>query len=346
MGTTPNYHSGPASPTPQQRLLLMDDVQWEAFIERCARQLEKEGEYSQVIRLGGANDKGRDVCGYRSFPPSEDSWDLYQAKYYGSTLTPSEIIGEVAKFLSHVLDGAYSRPRRYYLCALKVGATLQDYLLNPDGMREWVMGEWERKNGDFGPFKRPWDVAIQTFLMEFPFEIFSRRTPDELLEIHARNVSEHWEHFGVLHTREPNPETPATPDPMEERYLQALLGVYRERTGLTIATIESIPKAYLRHFAAQRRLFYSAEGLNRFSRDKLPGAFDALLGDVEVGVAGVAYAPHDGSWARLTQTLLTANSLQINNNPLHYRLQAGDLQGSCHHLVNLGRLDWADTDEE
>lgn len=197
---TPHYQSGPANPTPHQRLLLMNDVQWEAFIEHCARQLGRESRYVQVIRLGGANDKGRDLCGYTCHPLTADTWDLYQAKYYGGTLSPSDVIGEFAKFLSHVHDGAYSRPRRYYLCALKVGATLQDYLLNPDGMRDWVMAEWERKNGAFGPFKRAWEPGIRQFLLDFPFAIFSRRTPDELLEIHSRNGAEHWQHFGVLHT--------------------------------------------------------------------------------------------------------------------------------------------------
>lgn len=72
------YHPGPVEPTPQQRLLLMDDVQWESFIERCARQLEKEGQYAQVLKLGGANDKGRDICGYTVHPPASDTWDLYQ----------------------------------------------------------------------------------------------------------------------------------------------------------------------------------------------------------------------------------------------------------------------------
>lgn len=111
------YQPGPVEPTPQQRLLLMDDVQWESFIERCARQLEKEGQYAQVLKLGGANDKGRDICGYTVHPPASDTWDLYQAKYYSSTLSPSQIVGELAKFLSCVQDGSYTCPRRYYLCA-------------------------------------------------------------------------------------------------------------------------------------------------------------------------------------------------------------------------------------
>lgn len=33
MSSSSAYHPGPVEPTPQQRLLLMDDVQWESFIE-------------------------------------------------------------------------------------------------------------------------------------------------------------------------------------------------------------------------------------------------------------------------------------------------------------------------
>ena len=65
MSSSSAYHPGPVEPTPQQRLLLMDDVQWESFIERCARQLEKEGQYAQVLKLGGANDKGEIYAGTR-----------------------------------------------------------------------------------------------------------------------------------------------------------------------------------------------------------------------------------------------------------------------------------------
>lgn len=60
----PVFHPGPPDPTPEQRLFLMNDEDWEVFIEECARQLMSEGQYEQVHRLGGAGDRGRDVCGY------------------------------------------------------------------------------------------------------------------------------------------------------------------------------------------------------------------------------------------------------------------------------------------
>lgn len=339
------YHQGPADPTPFQRLLLMDDVGWESFIERCARQLEKEGHYTQVIKMGGANDKGRDICGYTSIPPVQDTWDLYQAKYYSSTLSPSHFAPELAKFLSCIHDGAYTRPKFYYLCALKVGASLLDLLHDPVKMRNWILAEWKKKDGDFGTFKRKLDASLEAFVLSFPFSSIGRRTPEELLEIHARNSALHWELFGVMEKRGPNPGMPEEPDPLEQKYVDALLRVYEEYSGCSFSTAHEIPAKLKRHFIAQRRLFYSAEGLNRFSRDKLPGAFDNLLDQVEIGVGGVLASFHDTGMDRLTETLSAANSLQVPDNPLHARLQAGDLQGGCHHLANRTRIDWVDSDE-
>ncbi len=91
-----------------------------------------------------------------------------------------------------------------------------------------------------------------------------------------------------------------------------------------------------------RRLFYSAEGLNRFSRDKLPGAFEELLEQVELGVGNELMYPHESGFKKVHSVLNVASILQVTSNPLHARLQAGDLQGSCHHLVNQEKIQWID----
>jgi hypothetical protein len=64
MENSASYHPGPPEVQPEERLLLMGAPDWEIFIDECVRQLQKEGEYVQVHHLGGAGDKGRDVCGY------------------------------------------------------------------------------------------------------------------------------------------------------------------------------------------------------------------------------------------------------------------------------------------
>ena len=338
------YHPGPAQTTPEQRLFLMNDEEWEVFIEQCARQLKAEGLYVQVLRLGGAGDKGRDVCGYSHDTPAEGTWDLYQGKHYEGTLSPSAFAPELAKFLSSVFSGGYTRPRHYFICALRVGPKLHDLVMKPAEFKAWILGEWKEKGGDFGTFKQPLTSEIEAFVKDFPFEVIKVKTTADLLDIHARS-DRHWEMFGVLAARGPNPEMPDSPAAEEQKYVEALLDVYQEASSTPIPDPAAIPTSYKKHFKAQRRLFYSAEGLNRFSRDKLPGAFDDLIGQVEDGVSSDLAYPHPDGMTRLTKVLNTANTLQVTSNPLHARLQAGDLQGACHHLANHERINWVDEDE-
>jgi len=338
------YHPGPEQPTPEQRLLLLNDEKWEAFIEQCARQLKAEGEYVQVVRLGGAGDKGRDVCGYLQQLPTESTWDLYQGKYYTGTLAPSSFAPELAKFLWCIFTGAYTCPRNYYICALRVGPALHDYTLNPDRFKAWILAEWKDKSGNFGTFKQAMTPELDAFVNSFPFDVIKVKTTADLLEVHSRS-DKHWEMFGVLPARQPNPVVPENPEADEHQYVKALLDVYQEASQAALSQPPEIPTKYKKHFKSQRMLFYSAEGLNRFSRDKLPGAFDELVNQVEVGIGSDLNYPHPDGLARLTKVLDTANGLQVTANPLNARLQAGDLGGACHHLANQGRAKWVDEDE-
>lgn len=338
------YHPGPAQPSPEERLLLMNDTDWEIFIEQCARQLLNEKVYTSVIRLGGAGDKGRDVCGHTQDLPLEGTWDLYQAKYYTSALSPSDFAPELAKFLWSVYSGDYQRPLQYFICALKIGPKLYDLVTKPGEFKAWILAEWKEKSGVWGTYKQPFTFEIDAFIKSFPFEIFKIKTSADLLKIHARS-DKHWESFGVLASRGPNPEIPESPSFDEQKYIAALLDVYQEATNVTIPDASDIPSLYKKHFKVQRRLFYSAEGLNRFSRDKLPGAFDNLIDQVELGIGSELAFPHSDGISRLSKVLNTANTLPVTANALYARLEAGDLQGACHHLANQERISWMNEDE-
>jgi hypothetical protein len=338
------YHSGPEQPTPEQRLMLMNDESWESFIEQCARQLKEEGNYLQVLHLGGAGDKGRDVCGYCESQPVENSWDIYQGKFYEGTLSPSAFAADLAKFLWHVFSQAYTRPRNYYICALRVGPKLIDYVLNPIEFKAWIIKEWAEKNGDFKTFKQVLTPELKAFIESFPFDIIKIKPSSDLLEIHSRS-DKHWEVFGVLGSRGPNPTMPDQPLDDEHKYIKALLDVYGESQHQPVLAPSDIPSKFQKHFKSQRMMFYSAEGLNRFSRDKLPGAFDDLVTQIEIGIGSDIGYPHPSGLDRLTKVLDKANSLQVTSNPLHRRLQAGDLGGTCHHLANQDRASWVDKNE-
>ena len=341
--STSSFHPGPADPTPEQRLFMLNEDSWEEFIEVCVRQLKHEGEYIHVHRLGGAGDKGRDVCGYCNKEPLIDSWDLYQAKFYRQTLSRSQFLSEVAKFITNVYNDEFTRPLNYYICALKVGTSLFDLVHKPKEMKRWLLDQWKGKKGNFPSFKQPLTSDLQKFIEKFPFSIFSIKTPSDLLDIHSRNETKHWEKFGVLAKRGPNPSVPASPEHIEEKYISELLKVYGEQLRNHLLELSDLDDTiYNQHLNIQRRLFYCAEGLNKFSRDKLPGAFDDLLDQIELGTATEVLSNHSTGYDCLNSVLNTANTLKVNANPLKERLHAGDLQGGCHHLVNLDRLRWLD----
>ncbi len=245
------YHPGPTDPTPEQRLLLMSDAGWEDFIEECARQLMKEGEYMQVVPMGGAGDKGRDVCGYTQTLPLESTWDLYQAKHYEGTLSPSAFAPELAKFLHSVHEGAYTRPRKYLICALRVGPKLLDLIQNPDSLRAWIIKEWQEKGGNFGTVNRGLTSEFENFLKQFPFEIIRKMTAADLLEIHSRS-DKHWAQFGVLGHRGPNPGVPETLTSDEQVYVSALLKVYAEADGKPVPAANVIPARHNGHACCQK----------------------------------------------------------------------------------------------
>jgi hypothetical protein len=237
----PIFHPGPEQPSPEQRLLLLNDTTWESFIEQCARQLMAEGHYSQVIRMGGAGDKGRDVCGYSEQLPTEGTWDLYQAKYYAEALSPSSFEPEIAKFLSRVFVKDYTLPRNYFICALKVGPKLHDLVLNPENFKAWMLASW--KDASYGTLT----TELKKFIDNFPFSIVGVKTSADLLEIHSRS-NKHWEVFGVLPHRKPNPDVPENLHADEHRYVRALLDIYQEASNLSLLEPAGIPAMYKKHF--------------------------------------------------------------------------------------------------
>ncbi|WP_354690428.1 ABC-three component system protein [Phytobacter sp. RSE-02] len=343
------YHRGPAQPTPEQRLLLMNEDEWENFILQSVHQLAKEGVYAQVHRIGGAGDKGRDVCGNTQEKTEYCSWDLYQAKHYEETLSPSAFAPDLAKFLFYVYSNEYTQPRNYFICALKIGPKLYDLVTNPtssnsDTLKSWILKEWKDKKGDFKTFKKDLSPELELFIEGFPFDIIKIKTTSEMIDIHSRSNG-HWEMFGVLGPRGANPKVPIEPDTKEQNYIRKLYKAYGSVQRKEIISFAEIPDIYIDHFVQQRILFYCAEGLNRFSRDKIPGAFDDLLEQVNTGIGSVASLPYANGVDKITAVQNVANSLQITSNPLHERLHAGDLQGTCHHLANNGQLNWVKEDK-
>ena len=203
------YDLGPSPVTPVERLLLLnDDRKWEDFIEDCVRELANKEQYVSVDRLGGAGDKGRDICAYLEPQATTDnSWDLYQAKYYSSTgMSPGNFFPEVAKFFDMVHLKNYSKPRKYYLCTLKIGSSLHDCFKDSIKFKNDFIQMVIDKKGILGIYKIKSNIDDYiNYVKEFDFSIFDYLLPKDLIEIHSTSPN-HWKRFGELPLRGADPK--------------------------------------------------------------------------------------------------------------------------------------------
>jgi len=335
------YHPGPTPITPEQRIVLMNDDQWEGFITDCCEQLKHEKKYVQIKRLGGAGDKGRDIACYTVFPPKPGTWDLFQAKAYKDPLKPTSMMSDFAKFLFYIFNDDYPIPRNYYISGTKdVGTTLHDLLGNPDKFRNRVLTDWKAKSGNFGSFKQPLTSSLEKFISNFDFKIIKEMKVSELLTIHSRSAK-HWAVFELLPPVIPQLPIPENPATEEQVYVSEVLKAYGDFEKSSVQSVKDIPPKHTLHFASCRKQFYHAESLNRFSRDFVPEAFDALKDDIRAGISPVVDdVTHPDGLKRLNETLKHVTTLTATTNPLKDRIHSLDLQGACHHLANDGKVKW------
>jgi hypothetical protein len=70
----------------QKRLEILDEDEWEAFVEEWATSLKDQ--YPYVKRHSGPGDKGLDVVGLLVSEQLADGYDNYQCKHYDHAKTP------------------------------------------------------------------------------------------------------------------------------------------------------------------------------------------------------------------------------------------------------------------
>ena len=135
--------------------------------------------------------------------------------------------------------------------------------------------------------------------------------------------------------------------------LRSLRASISENCSLRIATIsgnpwltheELAPPSELEgHYNRQRVLFYSAESLRNFARDRtLPRTFDSLQEDVYNGVIDICEAAHFDALERLRKAVSAAGQLDVSGNALVGVTKVADKQGICHQLANDDRLTWTE----
>lgn len=331
--------------TPWKVIQTYSASEWEEFIVEWTEGFTPP--YEQVVPLGGAGDKGRDVVGYVSDPTDlAGPWDSFQCKHYDHALRPSDVWVELGKLCVYTHRGDYTVPRRYRFVAPRgVGTKLHDLLKNPDVLRRELIANWDKacraEISDAEEF--PLEGALKQYVEAFDFRIVWFVTPLEILKQHE--TTKHWHRrFKVDKPQRPDlKEPPEDIQPHELTYTSCLLAAYGDHLKQPVASTDALkgfPMLW-EHFRRSRGSFFGAEALARFSRDHFsPGAFDAIKQHVFDGVIDVTQEAHVDGYQCVLRATQTAATLPLPHNDLVPYVGPADKKGICHHLANDKKLSW------
>lgn len=329
---------------PSAQVMHFSPARWEQFIEdACVERRLGTKRYAQVKRLGNSGDAGRDVEA-RLIPALQAGrWDLFQAKHYGSRLSPGNAFPELAKFFVNLAEGVFPAPRHYYFCSPQnAGPDLHDLLAAPVNLKQRLLSDWAVGATGLKDWKHKLTPPISALVQGFNFSIFQECLVRDILRWHALNQPKHFELFGIEPERGSDPSMPAIPTADEFVYVTELLRAYTEHSGRSVHLTNLEDCEMKEHFSDSRAIFYCAEGLKRFSRDLYQeDEFGALLSMVHDGLRPILSSPRlTSGMERLDRAIEAVSTIRVADSKLAPRLRGGDLPGTCHHLVNEKKIRW------
>jgi hypothetical protein len=340
-------------PIPPVRLLqIMSPEEWEEFTEEWLSFHRTKETYQSIKRFSGPGDLGLDVIAFTESVGFAKPWDSYQCKHYDHSLIPTDVYGEIGKIIYHSFrqtppfNQACRVPRRHvFIAPFGAGITLGRLFKDPKRLKEEVRAKWQSHcvPAIGAGIHAPLTDELLAYFDAFDFSIFDDRTAVDLVGEHAQTVFHAPRFGGGLPPREEPTPPPAQPAEAESLYLRKLLDAYGNHLGLSVANREELTShpELAGHYNRQRVLFYSAESLRNFARDRTPPrTFSSLQDDVYNGVIDICETSHADALERLRKTVTAAGQLDVSGNALVGVARVADKQGICHQLANEDRLTW------
>ena len=342
-------------PVPLVRIIeIFSPDDWEAFTEEWLTHHKTTGAYVTIRRYSGPGDLGLDVVAFTTPAGFADPWDSFQCKHYDHALSPEDVCTEVGKIIYHSFNRTppfnqvCSVPRNHTFVSPKgVGITVGRWLKDPKRFKAEILKRWDSQCiAKLGVgISASLQGNLSTYVDNFDFSIFKDKTGAELIEEHSKTVFHASRFGGGLPPRGNVPGPPTEPDVHESLYLRKLLDVYAEQIKEPVSKIDELNEhpELVKHYDRQRILFYSAEALRNFARDRTPaGTFESFQEDIFNGVIDICEATYPSGMHRLRSAITTAATVDVSGNALVGVTRVADKQGACHQLANDDQLTWVD----
>ncbi len=332
--------------SPQDRVGLYSDKEYEAYIEEWAFHTLRNRGYEDVERVTGPGDMGIDVIAYKD--KKTTLFENYQCKHYAKQLTPAVVWVEIGKMVYYSYTQQINYPEKYYFVAPKgVSAGLKLLLRDPIKLRKGLIDHWEKKCKKEISKKVTIDLTddLKKHINALDFSIYDSIQPLEVLE-DLRGTNVYIERFGGVLPERPEYEKPTSHiKSIEMVYVTQLLDAYSDHSGTRICSLEDLKKneSYLEHFARSRFAFYDAEALERFSRDTLfPNStlFEDLKEEVYQGVVDLLNLSTEDGYSNVVKVTQEAINMPLDSSPIKMYLTNPVRKGVCHQLANNNKLKW------
>lgn len=334
-------------PVPKiDRLRSMNEDDFEYMVNEWASDYLKSKYNGKVKRFGGSGDKGRDVVGF--YP--DGKIDIYQCKHYAQPISPSVMWVEFGKLCYYTFNKDYLIPQNYYIVSsCGVGSKLQDYISKYSEINIGLIENWDTYCKKYITKTKKIELSgdFKKYVEQFDFSTIGCIEPLELIEQHAK-TKYHAMRFGggLTSTRLSIPKANEEVQERELKYIKSLYEVYSEELGESISEstdLNKLDEELFNHFKVQRDGFYSAESLERFSRDNFPEStpppFDELKDEANTIVSNTLVKCRKFSGLdRLAYCISDVQQKEFSANALHSEITETDKCGLCHHLVKDGKI--------
>ncbi|HHI4956900.1 TPA: ABC-three component system protein [Vibrio parahaemolyticus] len=327
---------------PLKRLQVFDADTWEDVTLELVHYWKSQ--YNRVVRCGGGGDMGRDVIAYNM---SGTSWENYQCKHYSSKLSVAQALLEIGKVLYYAHIGKFSMPDRYYFVTpLGVSTDLLNHIMDAKKLKKALIDRWDscckckittKRNDDI-----ELDESFLGFISEIDFSIFEHIPPLKLIEIHSKTPF-HVKRFGTDIRRRPKPAKPPVDiEDFEITYTTELVSAFSDAEGAKLSVFNlGDYEDYNEEYYSARKNFFSAENLDKFSRDWLPeDSYQDLLEECYESISSVVKSPFSNGYERYLCTNTHSTKVDFSSHPLHSYIRIQDKKGMCQQLVNMKKIRW------